>query len=99
MISLPFTFNYQGKRLCLIDTVVELGSSGSPVFLKTPDLNQNTNGSLLGVLTNLPEINYTDDGLEEVVESPNSRSQMGTIVKMDIVIEAITAYLKEKGFI
>jgi len=100
-LSLPYNLDYQGKRQVLVDTNVLQGSSGSPVFLKTHDLANNSDQTLLGFLSNLPEVREPDipDGQEISVDNPLIETPMGSMIKIDVAIETIVAYLQEKGFL
>ena len=100
MMSTPYELDYQGKRQVLIDTQVIQGSSGSPVFLKTNNLEEASGNTLLGFLTNLPEPAEDDShGQTVLTENPQIDTNMGTMVKIDVAIETIVAYLQEKGFL
>ena len=100
MLSTPYELDFQGKRQVLIDTPVLQGSSGSPVFLKTNNLDESSDKTLLGFLTNLPEPSDNDQqGQDAQVENPKLETSMGAMVKIDVAIETIMAYLQEKGFL
>jgi len=103
MIALPYDLEYQGKRQVLLDTQVLQGSSGSPVFLRANGFNESSDNTLLGFLTNLPELQESESDLPDTqetwIENPMSESQLGLMVKIDIAVETIVAYLQEKGFI
>lgn len=101
VLSLPHNLNFQGKRQVLIDTPVLQGSCGSPVFLKTNDLADNCEQALLGFLCNLPENQDSDgqDCQQMMVENPSTETPMGAMIKIDVAIETIVAYLQEKGFL
>lgn len=101
MMALPFSINYQNARQGLLDTRVVQGSSGSPVYLHRPGSPATIDNNLLGMLVNLPyvEDDQNAEASHAVYEDASADTEMGIIVKMDVVIEAITAYLKEKGFI
>ena len=94
VLSLPFWMNYQGRAQGLVDTPLIAGSSGSPVFVKSKFNNLGIEGSLLGVLSKISPVNTLPLPTENEVFSP-----MGTIIKMNVALEAITAYLQDKGFI
>lgn len=97
ILSLPYALDYQGKRQSLIDTNVVQGSSGSPVFLNNSNLDGNIENTLLGFLTNLPE--EKDGDTKDAIENPLLETPMGAMVKIDVAIETIIAYLQEKGFL
>lgn len=99
MLSMPYELDYQGKRQVLVDTPVVQGSSGSPVFLKTNNLSQSSDNTLLGFLTNLPEPKEQDQAPEILVDNPQLETPMGVMVKIDVAVETIVAYLQEKGFL
>ena len=100
MLSTPYELDFQGKRQVLLDTPVLQGSSGSPVFLKTDSLDESSDNTLLGFLTNLPESPSNDQhGHENLIENAQKETPMGTMVKIDVAIETIVAYLQEKGFL
>jgi len=100
ILSLPFDLDYQGNRQAIVDTQVIQGSSGSPVFIKSDQLKNSTENMLLGVLTNLSEVIENDtDEKETLSDNPLYESNMGQIIRMDVAIEAIVAYLQEKGFL
>jgi len=99
ILAMPYDLDYQGKRQVLVDAPVIQGSSGSPVFLKTNTLNQSSDNTLLGFLTNLPEPKEQDQSQEILVDNPQLETPMGAMVKIDVAIETIVAYLQEKGFL
>lgn len=100
MIASQYHATYQGRNQCAFDTTVLRGSSGSPVFYKTDQSQTAFNVGLLGVLTNLPKlIDAVDDGAEEEVYDTGLETPMGAIIKFEVVIETIEAYLKDKGVI
>lgn len=101
ILSLPYNLDYHGKRQVLLDTQVLPGSSGSPVFVKNGALNQSSDSTLLGLLTNLPEFHESEslDNQDVLIDNPLLESPMGLLVKIDVAIETIVAYLQEKGFI
>jgi len=92
---------YQGLKQTLLDSKVLVGSPGSPVFLKTSSLNNSVDGQLLGVLTNLPQVHQDDNNetVETLSHDINVETPMGVMINIDVAVEAIVAYLKEKGFI
>lgn len=99
IMSLPYSIDFQGKPQTAVDGVVLEGSCGSPVFVKQPFKQDNVKGCLLGLLCSMPETQTDDDGKLSIYQTDDSQTPMGLVIKMDIAIEAITAYLKEKGFI
>lgn len=99
MLSLPYALDFQGRPQASLDANIIEGSCGSPVFLKTAFTPDSINGSLLGVLSNMPKKNTDEDGVTSYSEDVTMQTDMGLVIKMEVVIEAITAYLKEKGFI
>lgn len=101
MLSTRYDEKYQGLKQTLLDTNVVRGSSGSPVFYKTDSLNSSVDGQLLGILTNLPSVTNDDgsDGKETLSNNISMETSMGLVIKIDVAVEAIVAYLKEKGFI
>ena len=101
MIASAFDANYQGTRQALLDTRVLLGSSGSPVFSKSDTISTSLDGQLLGVLTNMPKVVHDDavEPKEALISDPTLETPMGLVIKIEVAVEAIVAYLKEKGFI
>jgi len=100
MISSRYDLNYQGKKQSLLDSTVLRGSSGSPVFYKSDSIDASIDGHLLGVLTNLPKVTQGDsiDSEETLVQDSTIETPMGLVIKIEVAVEAIAAYLKEKGF-
>ena len=99
MLALPFTMAYQGKSQSLLDAQITEGSCGSPVFLKSQFKSNSIQESLLGILSNIPEKETDEDGHTTLREDARMETPMGVVIKTEIIIEAITAYLLEKGFI
>ena len=101
MIASAFDANYQGTRQALVDTRVLLGSSGSPVFSKSDTISTSLDGQLIGVLTNMPKVVHDDaiEPKETLISDPTLETPMGLVIKIEVAVEAIVAYLKEKGFI
>lgn len=98
MLSLPYELHYHGKPQGLVDTTVVEGASGSPVFLRSKYTEHGIEGSLLGVLSTIPvKIGDQDDYTN--IEESLQESSMGVVIKISVALEAITAYLQEKGFI
>lgn len=95
MISSPISLHFRGDQQILIDAEVMKGSSGSPVFMKNKSIGNSTDGTLLGILTQLPDYQEDQDDHSPVVDIHS----MGVVITMDAAVEAITAYLQEKGFI
>ncbi|MDH5256831.1 MAG: serine protease [Gammaproteobacteria bacterium] len=101
MLSSSYGSVYQGKKQVLLDSTVLRGSSGSPVFRKTDSIDTTVDGQLLGVLTNQPKAIHDDsvDSKETLIQDSTIETPMGLVIKIDVAVEAIVAYLKEKGFI
>jgi len=94
MIASPISLLFRGQQQILIDAEVMEGSSGSPVFMKSNALGTSTDGSLLGVLSHI-----THDPEDEETHNQNNTNTMGVVIKMEAAVQAISAYLQEKGFI
>lgn len=101
MLAVNCEQNYRGLKQCLLDSSVVLGSSGSPVFAKSESLKESLDGELIGVLTSLPQViqEKGSDRAETLAYDVADETPMGVIIKIDVAIETIVAYLKEKGFI
>ena len=101
MLSTNYDSKYQGIKQSLLDTTVLRGSSGSPVFHKVNSIESTLDGCLLGVLTNLPKVvdDESVEGKETLSNDSTIETPMGLVINIDVAIEAIVAYLKEKGFI
>lgn len=95
MVATPLALDYFGERQFLIDAPVAAGSVGSPVF--SNDANA---PKLLGMMLpscNTPEL--IDEGMFADDSANEPCADMGVVLRTDVVVESITAYLKEKGFI
>jgi len=101
MIASAFDANYQGTRQTLLDTRVLQGSSGSPVFSKSETIRPSLNGQLIGVLTNMPKVvlQHAVEPKETLILNPTVETPMGLVINVEVAIEAIVAYLKEKRVI
>jgi len=89
MISSRCDSAYQGLHQVLLDTIVLPGSSGSPVFLKT-------NGQLLGMLTNLPNV-ISAGNTDTVIYDASVETPMGLVIKTQAIVDTIEACLKARG--
>ncbi len=99
MLSAPYSVNFFGRPQAVVDANVVKGSCGSPVFIKNQFTPNSISGSLLGLLSNIPSKHINEDGTQHFVEDVRIQTSMGLVIKMEVAIEAIIAYLKEKGFI
>lgn len=82
---------YGGLRQCLLDMPLQSGWLGGPVVSKK--FSREKGPQLLGMLAHSGK---PQDDPEDPAPASN---EMVVMVKTELVLEAITAYLKEKGFI
>jgi len=105
MVSTSLGGGFQGKKQFLIDAQVAIGSAGSPVFflstmesnfaMRDAEMRKIRRPILLGMLVNA-QLSTPD---ENNVDGPVVAEDMGVVISTEIVLETITNYLREKGFI
>lgn len=87
----PPAVEYSGLRQCLLDMSLQPGWLGGPVVSKK--FSKKEGPQLLGMLAHSGK---PKDDLDDPIPPSD---QMVVMVKTELILEAITAYLKEKGFI
>lgn len=100
IVATPVNIDYFGKKEFLVDTTVPKGSDGSPVFQlkeQSADDAKQVKPILLGML--VPAGAHTIGGKKDILTETSRNRSMGIVIRTDAILEAITAYLHEKGFI
>lgn len=92
-LSSPAAINYAGVRQCLLDTPMKEGWLGSPVLTRAA--RQNASKPMLVGMIMHGGRTHADDEDEPAGESHD----MSVMIRTEVILEAIAAYLKEKGFI
>jgi len=105
MVSTSLSGGFQGKKQFLVDAQVAMGSAGSPVFflstmepsfsVREADARKIKRPILLGMLVNATL--YTPD--EDHRDEPAIAEDMGVVISTETVLDTITSYLRDKGFI